>query len=109
MFFRNRLHRVAVGKEPKKEVDATLDLLYTIIKGHWLANACKQLGISALNSPLTLPDSLLQAPFAEQRLYIEKLAKKVAEELSIIEDAFSGAQLQDTNDKVYNYMYGSYV
>ena len=94
MFFRNRLHHVAVEKEPKKEVDATLDLLYTIIKGHWLAHACKQLDISALDGPLTLPDSLLQAPFTEQRLYIErKLAKNVVEELSIIEDAFSGAQL----------------
>ena len=49
MFFRNQLNRVAVSNDPKKEVNATIDFLFTIIKGHWLACACEILGIS--NTP----------------------------------------------------------
>ena len=44
-FFKNLLNRVAVTNEPKRDVDATVDFLQTVIKGHWLACACQILGV----------------------------------------------------------------
>ena len=40
-FFRNRLRRIAMSNIPKKDVNATIDLLEVVVKGHWIACACE--------------------------------------------------------------------
>ena len=42
-FFRNKLGRITVTKDYKKDVNALLDFLEIVIKGHWLAYACDDL------------------------------------------------------------------
>ena len=77
MFFRNRLNRIAVTKDPKKEVDATIDFLYTVLKGHWLACACNILGISTLDEPIKVPNGLYKATQSEQQCFVENIACEV--------------------------------
>ena len=43
--FRDILHRTAVSKDYKKSVNACLDLVRTVLKGHIVARACEILGI----------------------------------------------------------------
>ena len=103
MFFRNCLNRVVIGKDPKKEVDATLAFLYTIVQGHWLACACNILGVSSPDNPLTHPDGLLKASRPQQKLFVEQLASKIVDNLTLIGPAFLPGELSNTDDKVYNY------
>ena len=39
----------------KKDVNATLDFLLTVVKGHLLAVTCEVLGITKLDSKVNLP------------------------------------------------------
>ena len=64
-----------VSNDPKKEVDATIDFLYTVIKGHWLACACEILSISTLDGPIALSEGLLKAGQKKQQLFVEGLAQ----------------------------------
>lgn len=104
LYFKNRLNRVSICKEPKKQVDATVDFLHTVVKGHWLAHACHILGISSLTERFALPNGLLKASQDEKRLFVEKIATKVVEEVTLIDDAFSTQKPPvDTDDSMYNY------
>ena len=103
-FFRNRLNCIAVSNDPKKEVDATVDILYTVIKGH-CACACKILDISTIDGPVVLPKKLLIASQRKQRLFVEEIAGKVVDTLTLVDFVyFCGATgMSDTNDTAYNY------
>ena len=46
MFFCNKLSRTPLSKDVKKRVNATIDIINTVVKGHWLACACEILGIT---------------------------------------------------------------
>ena len=48
-YFQSLLNRYNVN-DPRKEVDASIDFLLTVVKGHFLACACKILWITSLNS-----------------------------------------------------------
>lgn len=114
MFFRNRLNRIAVTKDPKKEVDATIDFLYTVLKGHWLACACNILGISTLDEPIKVPNGLYKATQSEQQCFVENIACEVVKKLTLIDSAFDPGISSDTTDSSYNYArvlchYGSLV
>ena len=45
--FCSLLRRLPAAKKPKDEVNACVDILLTILKGHYIAAACSILGISA--------------------------------------------------------------
>lgn len=55
MYFRNKLNRTSLSKDVKKQVDATVDFLYTVVKGHWIACACEILGITNVDGPIQYP------------------------------------------------------
>ena len=104
-FFRNRLNRISVTKDPKKDVNTCVDFLYTVVKGHYLACACEILGVTSLDNPLThvLPPGIQSADKATQLAFIEDLARKVVERCSIIEESFTGKMKDDFNDGAFNY------
>ena len=110
-FFRDRLGRRAVKQDPKKDVNACVDFLETVVKGHWLACACNVLGVGSLDDHLTIP----QLKFAsEKKAFVESIAQKVVDKLSVVDSAFLNSGTEDCNDKVYNYArvlchYGSLV
>ena len=56
-FFRSKLNQITVTKDVKKDVNATLDFLLIVVKGHLLATACEILGITKLDSHVPLPVS----------------------------------------------------
>ena len=101
MFFRNRLNRIAVTKDPKK-VDAATDFLYTVLKGHWLACACNILGISTLDESINVPNGLYKATQSEQQWFVESIACEV-KKLTLIDSAFDPGISCDTTDSSYNY------
>ena len=67
--FQSLLNRYNV-KDLKKEVDASIDFLLTVVKGHFLACACKILGITSLKSRVALPPHIYKATIDQQRAYI---------------------------------------
>lgn len=101
-FWRSRLNRVSVTKEPKKNVDATIDFFETVTVGHWLSCACGILGITTLDGRVTIPDNILQGGPNAQRTYIRILARKVVHRLSIVDSAFLSGD-SDSDDHIYNY------
>lgn len=102
-FFRNRLNRIAVTKDPKKDVNATLDFLETVIKGHWLASACDILGVSSLDGAISIPVGLYKAAPSERRASVEKIARKVVDRMGLVDSAFEDCGTPDTADGIYNY------
>lgn len=102
-FFRNKLNRIAVTKEPKKDVNACIDLIYAVVKGHFLACACDLFGASSLDQQLILPPGIYTARKPEQLAFITKMARMVVDRCSIIDGAFTGEEVCDAGDGVYNY------
>lgn len=88
MFFRNKLNRTSISKDVKKQVDATIDILYTVVKGHWVACACEILGIPDSEGIIKFPADIHKANPAEQRQFVESIAKEVVDRLTLISSAF---------------------
>ena len=57
-YFKSLLRRTTVTSDVKKAVDANVEFLLTIFKGHVLAKACKILEISTLDGVIHLPPAL---------------------------------------------------
>lgn len=103
-FFRSRLNRVAVSKEPKKSVDATVEFFTTVVRGHWLACACEILGIASLDAPFSLPPQVVKGSAREQLAYVRSIAQTVVDRLTVVESAFLGtSNVGDEVDRVYSY------
>ena len=99
-FFRSRLNRIAVTKELKKDVNACIDFISTVMKGHFLACACGILGVTSLDGPLTLPPGLHAV---EQLTFIYDISKIVVERCSLVQGSLTNETVVDNNDGVYNY------
>ena len=101
-------------KEPKKDVNACIDFINTIVKGHFLACACDIFGVTSLDEPLVLPPGIQKASNAEKLAFINRIAKMVVERCSLIEGSFTNEEVVDKGDGMYNYArvlchYGSLV
>ena len=84
-------------------MNAIVDFLETVIKGHWLASACDILGLSKLDASITLPDNIKKASPEEQLQFVHQIASKVVERLSLVDSAFFEVETENTDDKVYHY------
>ena len=84
-YFRSLLNRNTVNADTKKAVDANLDFLSTVVKGHLLACACRILGITRLNSKLQLPPGIYHQNAQQQLSYVRHLATQVVEECTLID------------------------
>ena len=81
-FFRNRINRIAVSKDPTKEVNACIDFLTAVMKGHWLACACEVLSIPDVSAAVTIPAGSTAD-------FLQQVAEQVVERCTIVESAFS--------------------
>lgn len=116
-YFRDVLHRVTVGKDIKKDVNACIDLLLTIVKGHWVSYACKELQIEDPTGNPTvdvLPKEMKSSSEAVKRAYLDKLGEKVVSNFTVLTASFTGEEIVDSKDGVYNYSrvlchYGSLI
>ena len=93
-----RIGRLPDAKNPKKDMHASFDALMTVFKGHLVAAACTELGISGPDSdiPLTCPES-------PQGVQVSDIASKVVDRFTIVSEAVLGLPLFDCNDRVHNY------
>lgn len=104
MFFRNKLNRTTLSNDPKKQVDATIDFVYTVVKGHWIACACEILGITDVDSTISFPRELLKPDLDKQKKFVEGIARQVVDKLTLVESAFlAPGEIDDSGDTCYNY------
>ena len=105
-YFCALLHRLPQGKDPKKDFNACRDILFTVLKGHYIAAACIEMGIE---SPDGIPQNLevlaqlQQQPAAQQQQYIYSIAQSVVAKYSIVGDSILFQPVAETGDMVYNY------
>ena len=103
-----------MSKDPKKDVNACIDLISTVVKGHFLACACDILGVTCIQEPLVLPPGIITAPNAQKLAFISRIARMVVERCSLIDGCFTGETVADKEDGLFNYArvlchYGSLV
>ena len=113
-YFRSRLNRIAVTKDPKKDVNACVDFINTVVKGHFVACACEVLNISSIDEPPVFPPGIHKASDAQKLAFIKKIARLVVDRCTLIDGAFAHETAADKEDGVYNYArvlchYGSLV
>ena len=87
----------------KKDVNACIDFITTIVKGHYLACACEIFGVSQIDEQLVLPNGILKASDPEKLAFISKIASMVVERCSLIESSLTEDSRVHKQDGVYNY------
>lgn len=98
------LKRLPAAKNPKKEMNACTDALFTVLKGHFLAFACKELGLETLDSDLDHPLlSSTSVSNLEKQKFIVCLSMKVVENCTLIGDTLVGKKVKESGDMKYNY------
>ena len=97
------LNRTSVTSEPKKDVNASVDFLLTVVNGHLLSAACKILGVTTLSSPINLPPSFYKKSPKEQYTYLQSIAAQVVDQFTLINGALTGDSVMETNDGAFNY------
>lgn len=82
-------------------MNACIDVLFTVLKGHFVAFVCTKLGI---DKPMDTPSDFPSLTNREKKLsYIIKLAQQVVDNFSIHSDAILGAEVTQSTDQVYSY------
>ena len=102
-YFRSKLNRTPVTKDPEKDVNTSLDFMLTVVKGHLLAAACKILGATSFDSPLQLPQDIKNKSTEEQLSFLSSISAEVVEKCTLLDKAFTREVVEETNDGVYNY------
>ena len=95
-----RIGRLHDAREPKKNLHACLDGLLAIFKGHIVAAACKELGISSPQDDL--PEPAPGGP-PHPKISTSELATRVMDQWTIVPEAILDQPLLETDDGVYNY------
>ena len=99
--FCSLLRRLPAAKKPKNDMNACVDVLFTVLKGHYIASACEMLGISKADE---IPKDLTIPNDKEGRIkFIAKLSRQVAEKCSIMSEPLLRKPVSPTNDGVYDY------
>ena len=96
------LNRFYSSKDPKKDMNLCSDSVFIALKGHYVACACKILGIA---KPTDTPSHLSLNGMCqdEKMILIIAIARQVMETFSIIPEALLFQDIKNTEDGVYNY------
>ena len=100
-YFCSMLGRMPDANNPKKNMNACTDVLFTVLKGHYVALACKLLNIQDPTADCPTVDTLegKEAKLA----FLAKLSLDVISRFSIIKDAVLGCKIYGTKDDAYDY------
>ena len=101
--FCSLLGRLPNAKVPRKDFNACLDALLTVLKGHFIAAACNDLGITNANEEPEGFAAVKHASVAVKKAYIDKVARNVVKNCSVIGDAILGKDVSHCNDHINNY------
>lgn len=101
-YFKSLLRRTTVTSDVKKAVDANVEFLLTVFKGHVLAKACEILEISTLDGVIHLPPALTHSssPASQQLQFVKSIASKIVKECTLINTC---TEIKESDDGVYNY------
>ena len=99
--FCSLLGRLPKATKPKKDFHACSDALFTIFKGHIIAAACKEMGLSGPDDELT--DKLTDKSNTERCTYVINIARKVVDKYTIVGDAILNKPTSETDDGIHNY------
>ena len=102
-YFKSLLNHTTVKNEPKQSVDACLEFLLTVVKGHILAVACEVLGVSKLDSPIQLPPGIRNSSPQHQFCFVRSIAVQVIEKCGVVGAALTRKTVEEVKDGVYNY------
>lgn len=83
-------------------MDAAIDLLEAVTKGHWLAYACKILNITSLDGKIELP----KGTPSEKLSFVHRISQKIVDSMTLVDSAFLSkpdSETVNTEDKIYNY------
>lgn len=83
-------------------MNASTDALFTVLKGYFLAFACKELKIDNVDSDLE-HSVLKSASILEKQRFIACLSMKVVENCTIIGNSLLGKNVEESGDQKYNY------
>ena len=97
------LRRLPAAKKPKNNMNACIEVIFTVFKGYVLAYTCKELGIQDIDSDISLPLPK-SASTTDKVRYIVGLITKVILNCTIIEDAIFGRPIPESGDGKYNYI-----
>ncbi len=95
------LKRLPAAKNPKKDMNACTDALFTVFKGYILAFACKELGIENIDSDLQHP--VTKSTVIEKQRFLAGLSMKIVENCTIISDTLLANTVKESGDQKYNY------
>ena len=101
-YFKSLLRCTTVTSDVKKAVDANVEFLMTVFKGHILAKACKILEISTLDDSIPLPLTLTHSTASknQQFKFVKNIASKIVKKCTLINTC---TEIDESDDKVYNY------
>ena len=102
-YFCSMLGRMPNANNPKKDMNACTDVLFTVLKGHYVAYACKILQLQDPTADCHTVDSLEGKSRETKLAFLEKLSLDVINNFSIIEDAVCGYKINGTKDDAYDY------
>ena len=103
-YFRSVLNQTSVPNDPKKDVNACVDFLLTVFKGHILACAYTILGVTNLESSLPFPPGIAMSSASDQLQYLRQVAVlRVVEKCTLIDAALTREIVEETTDGVHNY------
>ena len=97
------LSRLPKAKKPKKDYNACIDALFTIVKGHVIAAACLVMEIKVPDvEPSSLAAIKMASPAAKQSC-IFNIAEQVLSRCAPLEEVILCRETSDTGDGVNNY------
>ncbi len=100
-YFCSLLGRFPKARDPKRDMNACSDILFTVLKGHYVAYACKLLGINDVSEPSKLVGNLKDKN--AKQAFLAKISYQVIHKLSLNEKALLGGIVNTTNDESYDY------
>lgn len=62
-------------------MNAVIDFIETVMKGHWLATACEVIGVTSLDDTIEIP---AKATPSQKLAFIESITKKVVDRMGLI-------------------------
>ena len=102
-YFCSMLGRMPNANDPKKDMNACTDALFTVLKGHYVACACKILQLQDPTAKCPSVDALEGKSKTAKLAFLAKLSLDVVNKFSIIEDAILGCKIYGTKDDAYDY------
>ena len=97
------LKRLPAATKPKENMHACTDALFTVLKGHILAAACKELNIDSIDSRIPAVCHLKGSSNKEKLKFVVQISSKVAEKCTIIKESILGQTINESGDGKNNY------